>query len=208
LNQYSGTTTVNSGTLQVGTGGAIYNSSSATIYSGGSLLFATSNTTSSGANYINGPVTLSGGTLGYAASSPSNTTVSGVLTLTSSSILDFGGGRSTGNNILSFQSLANLASGVTLTVTTSTSNSFSQDALQLSTEYGSSLGTQLNQIVFYNTSGAEIGYGEEVSFSGGGYEIVPISGAVPEPSTIVAGAVFVGLLAWNRRKSLLSFSEI
>jgi hypothetical protein len=165
-------------------------------------------------------VTLSGGTLGYAASSPSNTTVSGVLTLTSSSILDFGGGRSTGNNILSFQSLANLASGVTLTVnnylssgtyslgTTSTSNSFSQDALQLSTEYGSSLGTQLNQIVFYNTSGAEIGYGEEVSFSGGGYEIVPISGAVPEPSTIVAGAVFVGLLAWNRRKSLLSFSEI
>ena len=149
------------------------------------------------------------GTFGYAASSQGNTvTTSGALTLNTSSTLDFGSGRiGSNNNILSFSLLSTLAAGVNLTITdylssatyalgATTASAASQDGLQLANIYGSSLGTQLSQIVFYNSAGTQIGYGEEVSFAGG-YEIVPIT-AAPEPSTILAGLVFVGMLVWSQ----------
>ena len=59
-----------------------------------------------------------------------------------------------------------------------------------------------NQIVFYDTSGEQIGYGEEVSYSGG-YEIVPIV-STPEPSMLYVGSLFAGFLVWRRRTALRS----
>ena len=151
-NTYTGTTTVNGGTLQIGTGGSIANTASVIVNTGGSLLFGTTSTT----NHLSAPVTLNGGTMGYAASSPGNSIIStGALTLTANSSLDFGSGRTGANtNILCFSSISTLPVGVTLTITdylssgtyalgATTDNGASQDALQLTSQYGSSLGTQL-----------------------------------------------------------------
>ncbi len=208
-NTYSGTTTINAGTINAGAVGALGGTSSVTVNSTGTLLL-------SGAGNLNrvndsAGISLGGGTLartGSASEGSGATIVNGsqtggtnaiglgALTLTAASNLDFG----TGVGTLVFASFT--PAGNTLNILDYT-NSHANVATNSSGVDGSD-----DRLIFHQDEASNLGdfnFGSgisatEIALGGGYFEIT----AVPEPSTWAAGGLAVlGVLIFSRRRQLV-----
>ena len=192
-NIYSGTTTVNSGTLQAATAGALGGTSNVVLNNGGSFLV-----TADDAVNDNAAINLNGGRM--AMSGNFNETV-GALTLSANSTIDFSGFVGT----LRFGSIASWAAGANLAIWNWSGTT------QYGTNYGtypnssnlvftnnSTLSSNLANISFYSDSGTtSIGSGFERGFTGGGNEII----AVPETETyLYAVALLAGVAVQYLRR--------
>jgi autotransporter-associated beta strand protein len=169
-------------------GGTALSGSSVIINSGGTLLLGASNQIGASTN-----MNLAGGSFNSAGFSEGNATTAGLgsLTLSASSTLNLGSGSST----LAFSSSSGSAwtSGQSLSITNWSGNlsGGGTDRIYFGTSNTTLTSTQLSQITFVNPTGLAAGnYGAKLLSSG---ELVPFS-AVPEPSTVAAGAV-LGVLA-------------
>jgi autotransporter-associated beta strand protein len=104
-NTYSGTTTINNGTLHANAPGALGATSSVTVNNGGSLLIGASGSVADNAAILLGSGTLAGGL----ALSGNTGEAMGALTLTSNSVIDMGSGAAW----LSFDSLTAILTSTT-----------------------------------------------------------------------------------------------
>ncbi|GEM_PF-1682085 len=201
-NTYTGSTTINGGTLTADVG-TLVSSSGVTVNSGGTLLL-NGNGRHLGAN---APVVLNGGTFntggfsepGAGAGSAAANAI-GALTLTLNSTIDFGAGST---SILEFAGLGahTAITGADLAVinwdrTIGPNPVGSGDGLYF-------IGTSTDFVTKFDQS--------DVSFNGitgyavfdyvGYYEVVGLT-AVPEPSTWVAGSLALLALAYSQRRRL------
>ncbi len=194
-NTYSGTTTINAGTLTAGVGSLVSVGNGVTVNSGGTLLL--SGTGRHLGNAVG--VTLNGGTFNTAGLSEPNTAGQniGALTLSSSSIIDLASGAS----ILAFAQ----SNSQTWTGTLSIYNWSGTQITGNGTDqliFGSNISgltlAQLSQISFYSGAGSGfLGTGSWATDLDG--EVVPLA-AVPEPSTWAAAALALGVIAWTQRR--------
>jgi len=179
-NTYSGTTTVNGGTLTAaaGPGNALGSTSGITVNSGGTLLLGASDQINNSAT-----VTLAGGTFakGNFGEGTASASGMGALTLTAAGgELDFGTGTV---GLLAFASFTPGAYTLTIsnwTGSIGTAGSPSTDRLIFASDQSGNL-----------SSFSFSGYGPgamEIALGSGYYEIVPIA-PVPEPSTWIAASL-------------------
>ncbi len=189
-NSYSGATTINNGVLRLAnaSGMALTATSGVTVNPGGTLLFGAANQIATTV-----PVSLAGGTIQKAASSSQGTATSagvGALTLTAASVADFT--RTSG--VLTFSSL------------TDTNNS----VLTIINYIGTGAPAGTDQLYFGGTvapvADFDFGFGPGVNVgettpTGGFYEVYSLV-PVPEPATLLVGALVVGALAWNQRRRM------
>jgi len=196
-NTYSGTTTINSGTLNATAGSALGSTSSITVNSGGTLLHSGSSGVTDRINDA-ATMTLNGGTFNTGGLSEGTTGSAGVgaLTLQNNSIIDLGSGAS----ILHFaaSNAATWTASKILEIDNWSGNpgiGGGTDQLLFGTTSSGLTAGQIAEIQFLNPSGFSAGtYGAAILANG---EIVPI----PESSTWVAGALaFIGLFATQRRR--------
>jgi fibronectin-binding autotransporter adhesin len=200
---FSGTTTVYGGTLTLDNGSSpnvrLTNTSGIVVNSGGTLLLSQSGATAS-SNRINdsATVTLAGGTFnlgGYSETSAAGTNGIGALTLTATSILDFG--TSGTSNLIQFASVGSHTTSTMLNI------------IDWEGTFGQANGT--DRLLFAGiTSAFTSSYNQgDVTFDGAtGYGIQQFSGfyevygltAVPEPSTWAAAALALCAIAWTERR--------
>jgi autotransporter-associated beta strand protein len=188
-NGYTGTTTVNGGTLEVQ--GSLSGTTAVTVNTGGTLLM---NSTSSNIVNTTATVAMAGGTLAF-GNAANQTQNLGAMTLTANSILDFGAGG--GNDKFHFAGFVNTAG--TLAITNWLGNDAggtdgAHDRLVftgLFTDFTSSFSQ--SQISFNGTSGYAA-----INFGGTSYEIVP----VPEPATtaLIGSIALCALIGYRERR--------
>ena len=193
-NTFTGITTVDEGTMNLVTAGALGSTSGVTMNSGGTLLLSGVSTVTDRINNA-APITLSGGTLNTGGLSEGAATAAGAgigaLTLTANSTIDF----ATGNSILHFAGLgAHVpAAGPDLAIVNWSGlvSGGGTDRL-LFTGSASDFTTRYDQT--------------DVSFNGAqGYNFVQYTGfyevtAVPEPSTYAAGVLAFAALGFSQRR--------
>jgi autotransporter-associated beta strand protein len=191
---FTGTTTINNGTLTAAAAGAMGNSTVINV-TGGSFLVTAENAVND-----NTAINLNGGRM--AVSGNFSETV-GALTLSANSTLDFSGFVGT----LRFSGVGSWASGANLAIWNWSGrtywgtdvNNYPDSSNLVFTTVTSNLTNNLNNISFYSDSGNSfVGNGFEVSgFSGGGSEII----AVPETETyFYAVALLAGLVVQYIRR--------
>ncbi len=184
-NTFTGATDITgTGAIVVSGSGKLSGTSGITV-TGGSLLIGASEVIKNEAN-----ISL-GGTLGFTAAAEAATETLGALTLTANSILDFGNANA---HIFSFGTV-NLN---TFTLSVYNWSGTPRSAGGNSRFIPTGTPDNLSQISFY--SGVGTGLLGTGMMAGG--EIVP----VPEPSTILVGALLLGGLAFAERKRLKRIS--
>ncbi|MEY2498569.1 MAG: fibronectin-binding autotransporter adhesin [Verrucomicrobiota bacterium] len=203
-NTYSGSTTINDGTLTAAgsSGSALGSTSSITVNSGGTLLLGANDQINNAAT-----MTLAGGTFakgefseGTAGTGGTSTLGLGALTLTASdSHLDFGTGTV---GVLSFASFTPGAYTLTIdnwTGTANTQGNINTDRLIFDSN-------QFANLSSFSFTGFGSG-ATQFDLGGGYYEIAPVP--VPEPSTYAAGLlalVGIGYLQRNQLRRALRFA--
>jgi autotransporter-associated beta strand protein len=196
VNTYTGTTTVNAGTLKVDTSAALTNTSNVTVNTGGTLLLSGTNN-----DKINNAatVTLNGGTITLGGSASLDERV-GALTLSSSSIIDFGG----------------LAAGEILRFADSQGSTWNPSAVLSIYNwtsgydhlyFGSVANTgltsgQIPQIKFYSDGGQTLL--SSPAFGPNAGEISP----VPEASTVLVGLILCSMVGYRERRRLGRFTNL
>ena len=205
-NTYNGATVVTStGTLEVATGGSLSGTTGVTVNSGGTLLM-----NNNANNVINAttpaPLAVDGGTvaLGSTVSGKNQTFAS--LTLSGASTLDFGTGAA--GNALTFTNSGAFTGTLnvfnwsgTLYDPSATDNGFigdTQDRFLFTNDSGYSA-MQLGNISFFSDAGTTfLGTGAQITFGGGGFEIVP----VPEPATtaLIGAVALCALIGYRERR--------
>jgi autotransporter-associated beta strand protein len=201
-NTFTGTTTINSGTLSASAAGALGNTSGITVNSGGTLLLSGSSSVTDRINNT-ATVTLNGGTFNTGGLSEHGSVGIGALTLQNSSTIDFFNNGAT-SSVINFanSSAATWASGKILTIADWTGSQAGGGADQLI--FGSdSTGlnaSQIAEIQFVNPG--DLGPGTYGAMILGTGEIVP----VPEPGTWAAAALALAVLGYQfpiiRRRKL------
>lgn len=185
-NTFTGPATVSDGTLELTGAGALTGTTQVAVNTGGTLLLG-----SSTADQIknDAAVTLNGGTIQTGTSGMSESV--GALTLSSSSIIDFG----------------TLASGATLVFASSSAITWTgtlnvwnwtigSDHLFFGSTYGAGVTTgQLGQIAFYSGSGT--GFMGTATYASAG-EVSP----VPEPSSVLMSLSLLSLAGYRERRWL------
>jgi autotransporter-associated beta strand protein len=201
-NTYTGSTTVNAGTLQAAATGALGSTSQVVLNEGGSFLVTADNAVNDSA-----AINLNGGRM--ALSGNFDETV-GLLTLSANSTLDFSGFAGT----LRFGGIGSWATGATLAIwnwsgTTQHEtqiNNYANPSNLVFTN-NSNLNSNLANISFYSDSGNSFvgnGFGRDFMGPGGGTEII----AVPEPEAffyavvLLAGVAVQYLRRRAKRKAL------
>jgi autotransporter-associated beta strand protein len=169
-NTFSGTTTINAGTLELAKTGALGSTSSVTVNSGGTLLF-TGASTDRISNTAG--ITLAGGAL----TAQNVTETMGALTLTGASVINLGTDGTTQD--LTFASLTD--SGGSLVIYNWSGSQFSSGTDDRIFATGTAPGTIFGDVLFNGFAQGAI-----VLASG---EVVPI----PEPSSVIAGALLAAL---------------
>jgi autotransporter-associated beta strand protein len=198
-NVFTGTVTVNGGTLTLAkTAGVNAISGTGIIINSGSTLLLGANNQISSAT----PMTLAGGTFNINGFTEGSSTTAGVgsLTLSASSTLNLGSGAA----LVAFTNSASSTwtSSLSLSVVgwNGSVNGGGIDRIFFGTTSSGLTTTQLSEIRFVDPTGFAAGtYGAKLLSSG---ELVPFI-AVPEPSTVAAGAalsLLVGFEAWRRRR--------
>jgi fibronectin-binding autotransporter adhesin len=202
-NTYSGSTTINAGTLVAGTstkGSAVQaldGTSGVSINSGGTLMMGAANqfnaTTPAPVTLTGATGTANAATFAVNGNSQGSTTANGVgaLTLTAASVnnvIDFGSKSAT----TTFAGLT--TNGATLTINNYLNNSGTSggpDELIFDQNETGNLG----KIVF-------TGYGasSETALGSGFYEVFP--SAVPEPATVLGGVLMVVALGYSQRRRI------
>jgi autotransporter-associated beta strand protein len=210
-NTYTGTTTVSGGTLDLQ--GSLSGTTGVTVNTGGTLLLnnAATPAINSGAS-----MTVGGGTVKIDNSLSNTNQTFGSLTLTGTSILDFGTGSN--GNTMTFASLSftgtklnvwnwsGSAYGAGVTDTGSLAGD-TQDRLLFTanTSFGPA---EDSSIEFFSGAGTgSLGFGQEVMF-GGQYELVPIT-AVPEPATtaLIGSIALCALIGYRERRRFTGFGK-
>jgi fibronectin-binding autotransporter adhesin len=199
-NSFSGSTTVNAGTLQAASAGALGSTSSVNVNVNSTLLL-------SGAGNLDrvndgAGINLNGGTLlkGSGASEGTSSSAGlGLLTLSLDSTIDFGLGGTEKVGTLSF---AGFTGGSTLLTINNWLGSYDGGSVgSASADHLIFLGDQsanLARISFTGYSPAT-----EINLGNGFYEITAT--AVPEPTTIFGALALVGLVGCRERKRIASF---
>jgi fibronectin-binding autotransporter adhesin len=197
-NTFTGSTTVNAGTLTLAASGsgALGSTSSITVNSGGTVLLGASNQINNSAT-----MTLAGGTFAKGNFSEGSTSTAGVgaLTLTATgSRLDFGTGTV---GTLTFASFSSGTNTLIIDNWTGTANTIGIDGSTDRLVFNSDQTSNLSDFWFTGYApGAS-----EFSLGNGYYEITPT--VVPEPSTCAGAALALAVLVLhllrqrNRKKS-------
>ncbi len=195
-NAYTGATTVDGGTLDIGTGGALTATTNVTVNSGGTLLLS-----GTGANKINdsAAVTLNGGTFSLDGSTSLDEQV-GALTLSASSVIDFG--TLAAGHILRFADSTGATWGAfTLSIWNWTEGA---DHLYFGSIFGAGLPVGgLGKILFYYDSGITPTGGAPAAFGPDNGEVSP----VPEPSAVLVGLSLLSLAGYRERRWLFRCRE-
>jgi autotransporter-associated beta strand protein len=191
-NSFSGATTISGGTLSAAatSGSALKSTSSITVNSGGTLMLGANNQINDTAS-----ITLAGGTfnLGSFSEGTASTPGVGALTLTASSLIDFGTG-----------------AGAVLTLAGFTPGSFSLTIANWSGTLGTVGDGTTDRLIFASDQTANlnsfsfVGYGPGAmafDLGNGYYEITPVS-PVPEPSTYVAAILSLAAIGFQQRGRL------
>ena len=187
-NDYTGTTTVSAGTLEVT--GSLSGTTAVTVNTGGTLLM---NSAASNIVKTTATVAMAGGTLAFGNGANQIQTL-GAMTLTANSILDFGA--SGGNDKFLFASITHTAGTLAI------NNWLGNDA-------GGSDGVH-DRLVFTGSpsdftsifSQAEVSFNGSSGYAainfGGTYEIVP----VPEPATtaLIGSIALCALIGYRERR--------
>ncbi len=192
-NTFTGTTTIAAGQVEARKDGAL-GATSAISISGGTLLLGDTGSTNHRLNTA-ANVTLGGGTLASERASLAANTITeslGTLTLTADSTLDFGalGGKG-GNTSLTF-------SGATAWTGILTIQNWQGDG------YGT-LGPTNDHLYFSDASNVSLGQfqfiigGQQFGARLVGNEVVA---AIPEPTTVAAAVLLVGVIGWRERRRL------
>src|ERR1700726_2101111 len=202
---YTGTTTINAGTLNAGAAGSLGGSSSIVVNAGGTLLLSQSGSATNDRINNSSTMTLNGGTFntgGLSEHELSGVTVTpgiGALTLLSNSIIDLGAGAS----IIAFAN----SSAQTWTGMLRIYHWWGApvaghgiDQLYFGTDSTGLTAAQLSQIAFYSDSGTTFlgPAGFAIGMDG---EIVPVS----EPSTWFAAALAFGGLGFTQGRRMGRF---
>jgi len=195
-NTYTGTTTINSGTLQAAAAGAMGNSTVVNV-TGGSFLVTAANAVSDNTN-----INLNGGRMAMSGNFNENV---GLLTLSADSIIDFAGfsGVLRFSGVGSWAASANLAiwnwSG--LTGYNDPINNY-QTPSRLVFTNNATLSDNLANISFYSGNGTGfVGNGFERAFSDPGFSGTEII-AVPEPETYLTGIALLAAFGIYKLRSL------
>jgi type VI secretion system secreted protein VgrG len=204
-NTFTGTTTINAGTLNAGAAGSLGDTSSVVVNAGGTLLLSQSGSATNDRINNSSTMTLNGGTFNTAGLSEhalSGVTVIpgiGALTLSSNSTIDLAGGASilafanssaqTWNGTLSIYNW----SGIPLT-------GHGTDQLYFGTDSTGVTAEQLGQIAFYSDSGTTL-LGPAVFASGIDGEIVPVA----EAGTWFAATLALAALTFTQRRRIPKF---
>lgn len=192
-NPYTGTTTVNAGTLNAAAAGALGGTSSIVVNAGATLLLSQSAGATNDRINNSSTMTLNGGTFNTAGLSEHN--LSGIivgpgigaLTLSSNSIIDLGGGAS----VIAFADSSAQTWVGTLSIYNWTGTPVAgkgTDQLYFGTDSTGLTVDQLSQIAFYSDSGTTF-LGPAGFVIGMDGEIAP----VPEPSMWFVAALPLGL---------------
>lgn len=191
-NSFSGATTVSGGTLTAAasSGSALKSTSSITVNSGGTLMLGAPNQINDAA-----PITLAGGTFsaGNFSEGTDSTPGLGALTLTASSLIDFGSGAGAVLTLAGFTPGSFTLTISNWTGTPATIGNGTTDRLIFTSDQSANLGS----FVF-------TGYGPgamEFDLGGGYYEITPIT-PVPEPSTYFGAALALAAIGFLQRRRL------
>jgi autotransporter-associated beta strand protein len=202
-NGYTGTTTVSAGTLEVQ--GSLSGTTAVTVNTSGTLLL---NSAASPIINTAATMTVGGGTVKIDNSLSNTNQTFGSLTLTGTSILDFGTGSA--GNTMTFSSLS--FTGTKLNVYNWSGSAYgagvadtgtfadTQDRLLFNADTIYS-GTEDSRIEFFSDSGiTSLGFGQEVAF-GSQFELVPIT-AVPEPATtaLIGSIALCALIGYRERR--------
>jgi autotransporter-associated beta strand protein len=192
-NTYSGSTTISGGTLTAasGSGSALGSTGAITVNSSGTLLLGASNQINNAAT-----MTLAGGTfaVGGKSEGAAGSTGIGLLTLTSTSTIDFSVGAT--SSIIQFAGLGTHTAGALLQITNWDGTA------------GTGGGTERLLFTGTTTDFTSLFGQSDVTFNGlAGYDAVQFSGyyeitAVPEPTTWLAGTLALGVLAFTQRRRL------
>ena len=188
-NTYTGTTTVNSGTLQANASGALGSTANITV-NGGSLLVGANNAINDSAS-----INLAGGTLAFVGNV---TETIGALTLSANSVIDLG----TGSVVAHFAAIAGLNNYIlkiynwTGTTLWGGANRDNTDQIYVSTNLNDS---ELSRISFYSDFGNSF-LGTGYQLSGSGFydnQVIP----VPEPEVWLTALLLLGsALFWKIRQ--------
>jgi autotransporter-associated beta strand protein len=194
---FTGSTTINSGTLTAAAAGAMGNSTVIDV-NGGSFLVTAENAVSDDTS-----INLNGGRMAISGSFNENV---GALTLSANSTIDFAGFA----GVLRFSGIGSWAANTTLAIwnwsgTTDWGTQVNnyQTPSRLVFADSSMLASNLNNISFYSDNGNSfVGHGFESAFSQSGFNGTEII-AVPEPEaylTIVILLVGMGIYHFRQRK--------
>ena len=179
-NTYNGTTTISGGTLSANATNALGGTTTVTV-TGGSLLVMSSNALNTSANVV-----MNGGNLTMAIATAGGNQTLGALTLSANSTLDFS---SSSANTLRFSGIISPGNNV-FNITNWTPGS---DHLYFTSN------STLSATNFTFDGLANSAFVENVGANG--WEII----AIPEPATILAGAMLLGGMLFAERKRLSVF---
>jgi autotransporter-associated beta strand protein len=198
---YTGTTTVNGGSLDLGSTAFLTATSNVVVQNGGTLLLGG---TSANQIHANTPITMNGGTLSMGGNGTKRAVAQSFasLTLTGNSVIDFA--NLTGDSSLTFGTIALNNNSLSIYNWSGTNQYGTQSSTQVGTfthlydlNSGSLSSADLNNISFYS-GGLGSTFLGNAAFSGN--EIVP----VPEPGVIVAAALLLGWLLFSNRRLLMA----
>jgi autotransporter-associated beta strand protein len=201
-NSFTGSTTVNSGTLQAATDHSLGSTSSVTVNAAGTLMFGGTNATFDRINNA-APVNLSGGTINTAGLSEYTAVGStvlpgmGALTLTSASTIDL----SNLASIISFADSHNQTWTGSLRIlnwTGTIGTGGGTDQVYFGTDPNGLTLAQLNQISFYSDGGTMLLGTAQILADG---EIVPLE-PIPEPATWIGAALTLGAIGLTQGKRI------
>jgi len=198
-NTYTGTTTINAGTLNAGAAGALGATSNIVVNAGGTLLLSQSGSATNDRINNSSTMTLNGGTFntgGLSEHELSGVAVTpgiGALTLSSSSIIDLGAGAS----VLAFANSSAQAWVGSLSIYNWSGTPVAGhgvDQLYFGTDSTGLTADQLGQIAFYSDAGITLlgPAGYTIGMDG---EIAPVC----EPGTFLAAALGFSGLGFTQR---------
>ncbi len=199
-NNFTGTTTINAGTLIAGAAGALGGTSSIVVNAGGTLLLSQLGSATTDRINNSSTMTLNGGTFntgGLSEHQVSGITITpgiGALTLSSSSIIDLG----TGASVLAFANSSAQAWVGSLSIYNWSGTPIAghgPDQLYFGTDATGLTADQLGQIAFYSDAGSTFlgPAGYTIGMDG---EITPVC----EPGTLLAATLGFGGLGFMRRE--------